>query len=114
MIMTHCTFVWSNKLLKSMSVVQLNLLSMDTLIILQQAITTPSMAVSHIMLESYKKFILVALILHGKVRGKILDWSKWWWRKNKKYVYDKNAHSNKNKHIECLLWIKNLEDRTWF
>lgn len=30
MIMTHCTFVWSNKLLKSMSVVQLNLLSMDT------------------------------------------------------------------------------------
>lgn len=57
-----------------MSVVQLNLLSMDTLIILhvQQAITTPSMAVSHIMLESYKKFILVALILHGKVRGKIL------------------------------------------
>lgn len=55
-----------------MSVVQLDLLSMDTLIILQQAITTPSMAVSHIMLESYKKFILVALILHGKVRGKIL------------------------------------------
>ena len=32
-----------------------------------QAITTPSMAVSHIMLEAYKKFILVALILHGKV-----------------------------------------------
>lgn len=59
-----------------MSVVQLNLLSMDTLIILQQAITTPSMAVSHIMLESYKKFILVALILHGKVRGKILGWSQ--------------------------------------
>lgn len=59
-----------------MSVVQLNLLSMDTLIILQQAITTPSMAVSHIMLESYKKFILVALILHGKVRGKILGRSQ--------------------------------------
>lgn len=59
-----------------MLVVQLNLLSMDTLIILQQAITTPSMAVSHIMLESYKKFILVALILHGKVRGKILGWSQ--------------------------------------
>ncbi len=33
-----------------------------------QAITTPSMAVSHIMLESYKKYILVALMLHGKVR----------------------------------------------
>ncbi|XP_013420972.1 COP9 signalosome complex subunit 3 [Lingula anatina] len=31
------------------------------------AITTPSMAVSHIMLESYKKHLLVALILHGKV-----------------------------------------------
>ncbi|UYV76389.1 COPS3 [Cordylochernes scorpioides] len=31
------------------------------------AITTPSMAVSHIMLEAYKKYILVALILHGKV-----------------------------------------------
>ncbi|XP_050394557.1 COP9 signalosome complex subunit 3 [Patella vulgata] len=31
------------------------------------AITTPSMAVSHIMMEAYKKFILVALILHGKI-----------------------------------------------
>jgi COP9 signalosome complex subunit 3 len=31
------------------------------------AITTPSMAVSHIMLESYKKYILVALILQGKI-----------------------------------------------
>lgn len=31
------------------------------------AITTTSMAVSHIMLEAYKKYILVALILHGKV-----------------------------------------------
>ncbi|XP_071815337.1 COP9 signalosome complex subunit 3-like [Apostichopus japonicus] len=31
------------------------------------AITTPSMAVSHIVLESYKKFILVSLILHGKL-----------------------------------------------
>lgn len=31
------------------------------------AITTPSMAVSHIVLEAYKKFILVSLILHGKV-----------------------------------------------
>lgn len=30
-------------------------------------ITTPSMAVSHIMLEAYKKFVLVSLILHGKV-----------------------------------------------
>lgn len=31
------------------------------------AIATPSMAVSHIMLEAYKKYILVALILQGKV-----------------------------------------------
>uniref|UniRef100_A0A4W3HQN0 COP9 signalosome complex subunit 3 n=2 Tax=Callorhinchus milii TaxID=7868 RepID=A0A4W3HQN0_CALMI len=34
----------------------------------EQAITTPAMAVSHIMLESYKKYILVSLILHGKVQ----------------------------------------------
>jgi len=33
----------------------------------ETAITTPSMAVSHIMLEAYKKFILVALILKGKI-----------------------------------------------
>ena len=33
-----------------------------------QAVTTPSMAVSHIMLEAYKKYLLVALILHGKVK----------------------------------------------
>lgn len=31
------------------------------------AITTPSLAVSHVMLEAYKKYILVALIVHGKV-----------------------------------------------
>nr|CAG4643156.1 EOG090X04TU [Ilyocryptus agilis] len=31
------------------------------------ALTTPSSAVSHIMMESYKKYILVSLILHGKV-----------------------------------------------
>lgn len=31
------------------------------------AITTPSHAVSHIMLESYKKYILVSLLLLGKV-----------------------------------------------
>ncbi|XP_078611690.1 COP9 signalosome complex subunit 3-like [Branchiostoma floridae x Branchiostoma japonicum] len=31
------------------------------------AVTTPAMAVSHIMLESYKKYVLVSLILHGKV-----------------------------------------------
>ncbi|XP_052818774.1 COP9 signalosome complex subunit 3-like [Mya arenaria] len=30
-------------------------------------ITCPSTAVSHIMLEAYKKYILVALILHGKL-----------------------------------------------
>lgn len=31
------------------------------------AITTPALAMSHIMLESYKKYILVSLILHGTV-----------------------------------------------
>jgi len=31
------------------------------------AVTTPSVAVSHIMMEAYKKFILVSLILHGKI-----------------------------------------------
>lgn len=31
------------------------------------AITTPAHAVSHIMLESYKKYILVSLLLHAKV-----------------------------------------------
>ncbi len=38
-----------------------------------QAVTTPSMAVSHIMLEAYKKYILVVLILQGKVRPFILQ-----------------------------------------
>jgi len=33
----------------------------------QVALTTPSMAVSHIMLAAYKKYVLVALILDGKV-----------------------------------------------
>ncbi|XP_059475246.1 COP9 signalosome complex subunit 3 [Neocloeon triangulifer] len=33
------------------------------------ALTTPSFAVSHIMLESYKKYILVSLVLHGKVNN---------------------------------------------
>lgn len=37
-------------------------------VISSQAITTPAMAVSHIMLEAYKKYILVSLILHGKVQ----------------------------------------------
>lgn len=32
-------------------------------------ISTPAMAMSYIMLEAYKKFILVSLILHGKVGG---------------------------------------------
>ncbi|KAK0090730.1 hypothetical protein PV325_006289 [Microctonus aethiopoides] len=30
-------------------------------------VTIPAMAVSHIMLEAYKKFILVSLMLHGKI-----------------------------------------------
>lgn len=32
------------------------------------AVSTPAIAMSHIMLESYKKYILVSLILHGKVQ----------------------------------------------
>ncbi|XP_019867891.1 COP9 signalosome complex subunit 3 [Aethina tumida] len=32
------------------------------------AITTPAHAISHIMLEAYKKYILVSLLLHGKVQ----------------------------------------------
>lgn len=31
------------------------------------AVSTPAMAMSHIMLEAYKKFILVSLIINGKV-----------------------------------------------
>ncbi|XP_056671618.1 uncharacterized protein C1orf21 homolog isoform X1 [Monodelphis domestica] len=34
----------------------------------EQALTTPAMALSHIMLESYKKYILVSLILLGRVQ----------------------------------------------
>ncbi|KAB0795751.1 hypothetical protein PPYR_10283 [Photinus pyralis] len=34
---------------------------------LEVAITTPAQEVSHIMLESYKKYILVSLLLHGKI-----------------------------------------------
>lgn len=37
--------------------------------LLLQAVTCPAVDVSHIMLEAYKKFILVSLILHGKVRS---------------------------------------------
>lgn len=33
----------------------------------EAAITTPSYAVSHIVLEAYKKYILVSLIYHGKI-----------------------------------------------
>lgn len=38
-----------------------------SLYFLEVAITTPAHAVSHIMLEAYKKYILVSLLLHGKV-----------------------------------------------
>lgn len=34
-------------------------------------ISTPAAAMSHIMLEAYKKFVLVSLILHGKVDASI-------------------------------------------
>ncbi|KAI4472170.1 26s proteasome non-atpase regulatory subunit 3/cop9 signalosome complex subunit 3 [Holotrichia oblita] len=39
-----------------------------SLYFLEVAITTPAHAVSHIMLEAYKKYILVSLLLHGKVQ----------------------------------------------
>ena len=32
-----------------------------------QAVTTPAMSVSHIMLEANKKYILVSILVHGKV-----------------------------------------------
>lgn len=38
-----------------------------SLYFLEVAITTPAQEVSHIMLESYKKYILVSLLLHGKI-----------------------------------------------
>lgn len=31
------------------------------------AVATPAVAMSHIMLEAYKKYVLVSLLLHGKV-----------------------------------------------
>eukprot|EP00794_Sanderia_malayensis_P019975 gene19975-21933_t len=39
----------------------------SSLFFFEVAVTTPAMSVSHIMLESYKKFILVSLLLTGKV-----------------------------------------------
>ncbi|XP_057315383.1 COP9 signalosome complex subunit 3-like isoform X2 [Hydractinia symbiolongicarpus] len=33
----------------------------------QTTVTTPAMVVSHIMLEAYKKYLLVSLFLHGKI-----------------------------------------------
>lgn len=38
-----------------------------SLYFLEVAITTPAQEVSHIMLESYKKYIIVSLLLHGKI-----------------------------------------------
>lgn len=35
----------------------------------EAAITTPSMAISAIIVESYKKYILVSLMLHGKIKS---------------------------------------------
>ena len=32
---------------------------------LQVCVTTPTAAVSHIMLEAYKKYLLVGLLVHG-------------------------------------------------
>lgn len=39
----------------------------QALYLFEVAVTTPAMAVSHIMLEAYKKYILVSLILQGKI-----------------------------------------------
>uniref|UniRef100_A0A1B6L0M0 COP9 signalosome complex subunit 3 n=1 Tax=Graphocephala atropunctata TaxID=36148 RepID=A0A1B6L0M0_9HEMI len=36
---------------------------------LEVVITTPAYAVSHVMLEAYKKYILVSLILYGKIQN---------------------------------------------
>ncbi|KAL0278381.1 UNVERIFIED_CONTAM: hypothetical protein PYX00_000218 [Menopon gallinae] len=38
----------------------------QALYLFEVAVTTPAMAVSHIMIEAYKKYILVSLILQGK------------------------------------------------
>lgn len=43
-------------------------------------VSTPALAMSHIMLESYKKYILVSLILHGKVRADRLRHFDWNWQ----------------------------------
>lgn len=37
------------------------------LIFFEAALTTQSMAVSHIMIESYKKYVLISLIVYGKI-----------------------------------------------
>lgn len=39
----------------------------QALYLFEVAVTTPAVAVSHIMLEAYKKYILVSLILQGKI-----------------------------------------------
>lgn len=39
------------------------------------AVTTPALAVSHIMLEAYKKYILVSLLLTGKVNINLLKYN---------------------------------------
>lgn len=55
--------------MKGIGFLLLNVFLLDSVNIFNylQAVTTPSMAVSHIMMEAYKKFILVALIVQGKV-----------------------------------------------
>eukprot|EP00795_Rhopilema_esculentum_P002942 gene2942-1188_t len=39
----------------------------NALFFFEVAVTTPAISVSHIMLEAYKKFILVSTYLHGKI-----------------------------------------------
>lgn len=68
----HCIFMnrwlkdWSGQNLSQSDLVEG--VNSPTVLPCCQAITTPAMAVSHIMLEAYKKYILVSLILHGKVQ----------------------------------------------
>jgi COP9 signalosome complex subunit 3 len=42
------------------------------------AITTPAMTVSHIMLEAYKKYILVSLLINGKVSTFFKKYELYW------------------------------------
>ncbi|KAG7205429.1 hypothetical protein KM043_007422 [Ampulex compressa] len=53
-------------------------------------VTTPAMAVSYIMLGAYKKYILVSLILHGKVQNLPRDHNLGLVKQVLSYLYKKN------------------------